>query len=299
MLGVKRRQDFAISTAVSVLSPVRTQNRIDAALMETMASGTPSCSLSSMAVIPAGSKECSTSAAISASFFSRSSDSRLASFQRLSQSSVKLRSIFFAAITRVRRPSLEYCVKLSPSVPSSGREHKGPMMLSAPLHMHQYSPTCFTITLMRFLSEVKGISQTFVKVNSCGPGPFTTSSVWLVPASRVREAKVTPTALAASTKATSSAELPSKIFFPFAPVSTCTEWLVARFRKNQSAWECSGSAGSARTLFASATPTASSCISSFPPLRKSPRSFPPTQQCAKTISFSVRVPVLSENTKFT
>ena len=77
-----------------------------------------------------------------------------------------------------------------------------------------------------------------------------------------------------------------------------------------------------------------SCISSFPPLRKSPRSFPPTlsgqqnvdhvdgcgrhihtitqrcnptllplkaqaQQCAKTISFSVRVPVLSENTKFT
>ena len=72
------------------------------------------------------------------------------------------------------------------------------MMLSAPLHMHQYSPssevqvmslrlrrnqatitrwavpevkharlelsrepTCFTITLMRFLSEVKGISPQF------------------------------------------------------------------------------------------------------------------------------------------
>ena len=106
------------------------------------------------------------------------------------------------------------------------------------------------------------------------------------------------------------------------------------------AWECSGSAGSARTRFDSATPTASlsrewspalaqaaqsrcllyiqfSTFSKVPKISatnligkrlidvkstlkcKELHSQHTAQQCAKTISFSVSVPVLSENTKFT
>mmetsp|Transcript_47258 Transcript_47258/g.143675 ORF Transcript_47258/g.143675 Transcript_47258/m.143675 type:complete len:222 (+) Transcript_47258:1153-1818(+) len=63
MSSVNKRHDRTISMAVSVLSPVNTQKRMPAALINSMASGTPCCNLSSRAVMPTNVRPDSSSAA--------------------------------------------------------------------------------------------------------------------------------------------------------------------------------------------------------------------------------------------
>mmetsp|Transcript_69354 Transcript_69354/g.200919 ORF Transcript_69354/g.200919 Transcript_69354/m.200919 type:complete len:240 (-) Transcript_69354:1891-2610(-) len=107
MSSVKSRHARTISTAVSVLSPVSTQKRIPAALIVTIASGTPACSLSSIALMPARFSECSSSAATAAMASSRPSalDSAAVHFARHPWKASGV--IRFDAKTKVRKPRRE------------------------------------------------------------------------------------------------------------------------------------------------------------------------------------------------
>mmetsp|Transcript_46255 Transcript_46255/g.83336 ORF Transcript_46255/g.83336 Transcript_46255/m.83336 type:complete len:223 (-) Transcript_46255:375-1043(-) len=101
-----RLQDLAISMAVSVLSPVSIQTWTFISFSFWMASGTPSCSLSSMAVSPKKSSPCSSLAAQAVMRRSRSAPpaERAASYS-LFHSSNSASSNVFWAITKVRNPN--------------------------------------------------------------------------------------------------------------------------------------------------------------------------------------------------
>mmetsp|Transcript_101473 Transcript_101473/g.183120 ORF Transcript_101473/g.183120 Transcript_101473/m.183120 type:complete len:244 (+) Transcript_101473:947-1678(+) len=103
----RRLHDFAISIAVSVLSPVSIQICIPIAFNVAMASGTPSCSLSSRAVMPASFRECSIFAEHSVMSRSLSAeDAFLALSYSSCHSSNSARSRALWAITSVRSPRL-------------------------------------------------------------------------------------------------------------------------------------------------------------------------------------------------
>mmetsp|Transcript_30247 Transcript_30247/g.64356 ORF Transcript_30247/g.64356 Transcript_30247/m.64356 type:complete len:217 (-) Transcript_30247:21-671(-) len=215
MSSVKRRHALTISTAVSVLSPVRTQKRMPAALIVSMASGTPSCNLSSMALTPESIKECSSSAATAAMTASRSCFAAPAAIHFWCQCSKKACSMIFDVIARVRKPCNEYCIKCNSDCLSKGSSQRGPMTLSAPLQMQKYSPLYLQMTVIRLRSEVKGISQTTAKTWSPSPGgPLMSNSQFELPGTRRRCTKVIPMACAASRKATSSGELPENTGLP-------------------------------------------------------------------------------------
>mmetsp|Transcript_20503 Transcript_20503/g.56885 ORF Transcript_20503/g.56885 Transcript_20503/m.56885 type:complete len:361 (+) Transcript_20503:2615-3697(+) len=69
--GVRTLVEYPISMAVSRLSPVNTQSLIPALPSVAMVSGTPTCSLSSMAVAPTMCRSLSSASAASVSFSSR------------------------------------------------------------------------------------------------------------------------------------------------------------------------------------------------------------------------------------
>mmetsp|Transcript_8499 Transcript_8499/g.24373 ORF Transcript_8499/g.24373 Transcript_8499/m.24373 type:complete len:268 (-) Transcript_8499:2858-3661(-) len=83
---LSRRQLVAMLIAVSCLSPVIIHTLIPASRRVAMASGTPFCSLSSMAVIPTSSRSCSTSSCSLAICSSRPSRRDDAAWKRMSQS---------------------------------------------------------------------------------------------------------------------------------------------------------------------------------------------------------------------
>mmetsp|Transcript_89807 Transcript_89807/g.192566 ORF Transcript_89807/g.192566 Transcript_89807/m.192566 type:complete len:316 (-) Transcript_89807:591-1538(-) len=210
MSGLIRLQERAISTAVSVLSPVSTHMRMPMAFSMAIACGTPSWSRSSIALMPQNFKECSSSAAHTAILCSRSSTpSDLAASNLVRQSSKNLWSSSFQAITKVRSPSLAYesmhCKEDSPIAPPSQRE---PMTLSAPFVMQRIRPSkCSHTTVMRFRSEEKGTWQ--ITATLMFPaGPSISSTAPELPGVGLRARNAMPTCCVASKKATSSGELP-------------------------------------------------------------------------------------------
>ena len=91
--------------AVSLLSPVRTQSLIPAFSKLAMVSGTPSCSLSSIAVAPTICRSFSISYATAVSFESLSSIDVEASLNFVSHSFATLSVRIFTPRTNVRNPS--------------------------------------------------------------------------------------------------------------------------------------------------------------------------------------------------
>mmetsp|Transcript_21031 Transcript_21031/g.47376 ORF Transcript_21031/g.47376 Transcript_21031/m.47376 type:complete len:236 (-) Transcript_21031:504-1211(-) len=106
MLSWRRLQAKPMFSAVSILSPVSIQILILASLSRLIAAGTPSCSLSSIAVTPTNRIPCSITSAARASSSSRSTSAVAAalcvSFHLLHCSSV---SLLFAS-TSVLSPSI-------------------------------------------------------------------------------------------------------------------------------------------------------------------------------------------------
>mmetsp|Transcript_44549 Transcript_44549/g.113837 ORF Transcript_44549/g.113837 Transcript_44549/m.113837 type:complete len:331 (+) Transcript_44549:1345-2337(+) len=101
---LRSRQETAMLMAVSRLSPVIIHTRMPASSSVAIDSGTPSCSLSSMAVTPTKSRSFSMSSAAAALAASRSSRSAAAVWYSLSQVIHSLRLSTLVAMHRVRKP---------------------------------------------------------------------------------------------------------------------------------------------------------------------------------------------------
>mmetsp|Transcript_44387 Transcript_44387/g.83206 ORF Transcript_44387/g.83206 Transcript_44387/m.83206 type:complete len:211 (+) Transcript_44387:1431-2063(+) len=200
-----------------------------------MASGTPSWSLSSMALMPDSIREFSISAAADARSFSRSSAGAVpAAAYLFCQDSRKLWSTIFEAIASVRSPCIEYCCRCSSTGVLKGSSHKALITLSAPFVMQKNSPLCSQMIDMRFRSELKGISHKTVRIWGLSPGgPVMCSSQPELPGCRLRAWKEMPMLCAASRNATSSGELPLYLGTPSSPMSTCAVWQVTKQKKNQ------------------------------------------------------------------
>mmetsp|Transcript_96027 Transcript_96027/g.271811 ORF Transcript_96027/g.271811 Transcript_96027/m.271811 type:complete len:210 (+) Transcript_96027:1625-2254(+) len=167
--------------------------------------------------------------------------------------------------------------------------------------MHQTVRLCFTITDMRFRSEVNGNSCRTVNFRSRECGPLTFRSKAPPPCRRSRPVKAMPAWCAACTSATSSGDVPEKLAAP-APPAACTLWQTARHVKKLRTGAKSGSLWSALLLlseFRICQALLAPSGSSSPCRRKSPRSWSATWHLAKTISLAVSVPVLSVNMKST
>mmetsp|Transcript_10683 Transcript_10683/g.29683 ORF Transcript_10683/g.29683 Transcript_10683/m.29683 type:complete len:292 (-) Transcript_10683:1826-2701(-) len=195
----KRLEDRAMSTAVSVLSPVNTHTRILASLRLWRVSGTPSCNLSSTAVTPTRVRLVSIMAstlATSSSFL----ESRLlcATLSFAAHSWYSLSSIFLLATRRVRRPWCENLLKCSSVSRETFSVSKFKMTLSAPLVMTCTSGPCLTMTDMRFRSELNSISLRIWNFRGgCPGGPIIKTSLAEAPGTRTRSLKTMPTLWAA------------------------------------------------------------------------------------------------------
>mmetsp|Transcript_88598 Transcript_88598/g.185152 ORF Transcript_88598/g.185152 Transcript_88598/m.185152 type:complete len:260 (-) Transcript_88598:173-952(-) len=151
-----------IFRAVSNLSPVRTQTLMPAFRNFSIVSGTWSCSLSSIAVIPRISTSFSRASATLARAPSRSVSVLCASLKVFNQSSATLASSFFFPTSKVLKPSVakleRVWSRVARSVPQVALSF---MTLSAPFTRRQYSslPFLFTLTStdIRFRSELKAL----------------------------------------------------------------------------------------------------------------------------------------------
>mmetsp|Transcript_431 Transcript_431/g.1598 ORF Transcript_431/g.1598 Transcript_431/m.1598 type:complete len:212 (+) Transcript_431:1466-2101(+) len=119
MSELSRRAEKPMLIAVSILSPVSTQSFTPASARSAMQEGTPSCSLSSMAVAPTTRSFCSTCAAASACRSSLLVTETLASCHSFAHLSYSEEVISRFANTSVRRPSAaktSRCFRSSSSV---------------------------------------------------------------------------------------------------------------------------------------------------------------------------------------
>mmetsp|Transcript_3018 Transcript_3018/g.7540 ORF Transcript_3018/g.7540 Transcript_3018/m.7540 type:complete len:279 (-) Transcript_3018:451-1287(-) len=229
----KSRQDLAMSTAVSVLSPVSTQSRMPASLIVLMASGTPSCNLSSTAVTPMNLRffsNCAPTSAIVSSFVS-SMRLRAVVYSAL-QASNSACSMVRIPTMRVLKPCLEKVPKSAAQASVNGSVKRPSITLSAPFVMHQMLPLCLTMTDMRLRSEEKASSCNTVKFRWEVPGPLTMMSDVLPAVLRTRLMNDIPTSSAIWTSATSSGDMPLKVNL-LLPSSlsfstACTEWQTAK-----------------------------------------------------------------------
>mmetsp|Transcript_146940 Transcript_146940/g.471729 ORF Transcript_146940/g.471729 Transcript_146940/m.471729 type:complete len:248 (+) Transcript_146940:1329-2072(+) len=233
--SVKSWQDFAMSTAVSVLSPVRTQRRMPMALMVLMASGTPSCNRSSTAVRPTKSKPFSNFAPTSAIFSSLVSSMTFFAmvYSALHDSNSSLPIVRMPTMS-VRRPCLEKAAKSAEQGTLNFSVSKPSMTLSAPLVMQNTWFLCFTMTDMRLRSEEKASSCNTMNFLSLLAGPSSVISEVPV-AFRVRLQNRTPASCATWTSATSSGDMPWNLTTLFSSDSSsemCTEWQTARHVKS-------------------------------------------------------------------
>mmetsp|Transcript_31763 Transcript_31763/g.68082 ORF Transcript_31763/g.68082 Transcript_31763/m.68082 type:complete len:289 (+) Transcript_31763:1323-2189(+) len=170
MLSVNKWQAFAISTAVSTLSPVRTHIRMPIAFSVDIAAGTPSWRRSSMPLMPVRLKVCSNCRAHAAIFSGRSSMGELRATSILGfQLARNSGEIGFQATTRVLSPILAYASICCKDASAKEPSQSGPMTLSAPFVMHISSPSTSQMTLIRFLSEEKGTWATSITCfDPCG-----------------------------------------------------------------------------------------------------------------------------------
>mmetsp|Transcript_21214 Transcript_21214/g.47118 ORF Transcript_21214/g.47118 Transcript_21214/m.47118 type:complete len:203 (-) Transcript_21214:212-820(-) len=167
--GSTRLQATAMLIAVSSLSPVSTHTLTPACTIISMAWGTPSCSLSSMAVAPTMSKSCSISSSndsirFGSPFLRLSSSARsvLALAYLLAQARYLPASTCATATTKHLSPSLENWFMSASVLARRGAGALGDrrvyIMESAPLHTTFTCPSRSRMTTdMRLRAEEKGI----------------------------------------------------------------------------------------------------------------------------------------------
>mmetsp|Transcript_24661 Transcript_24661/g.79373 ORF Transcript_24661/g.79373 Transcript_24661/m.79373 type:complete len:331 (+) Transcript_24661:1233-2225(+) len=146
---------YPMLIAVSCLSPVSIQTLILASRRSRMVSGTPSCSLSSIAVAPTMVQSRSISSAASANNSSRPSIAFAASLYRASHRSASAADSSRLASTSVRSPSEANAVRcLSSTARCPSARARSNMTLSAPLASSTVCPPGMrTTTLMRLRAE--------------------------------------------------------------------------------------------------------------------------------------------------
>mmetsp|Transcript_27836 Transcript_27836/g.69960 ORF Transcript_27836/g.69960 Transcript_27836/m.69960 type:complete len:298 (+) Transcript_27836:1849-2742(+) len=237
--------------AVSCLSPVRTQILTPASSSVRSVSGTPSCSLSSMPVIPSRRRSdsmISTAASIAASASSPTVP-RAASYFSI-QSSRNFSSKSRYASTSVRRPPAandSRTASVSSTLPWSSVQSRGKMTESAPL---QYSRVFFTpdasglvvcmMTDMRFLEELNWMVW---RTSHSSEPPVGRPRVMVT---EERALNSMPAIFEALTSAASSGLVALYETSPSSLVSSWTVWQSARRRKNSAhAEKCALSAAEA------------------------------------------------------
>mmetsp|Transcript_14793 Transcript_14793/g.21543 ORF Transcript_14793/g.21543 Transcript_14793/m.21543 type:complete len:211 (+) Transcript_14793:1785-2417(+) len=130
-------------SAVSRLSPVRTQMRMPAIANVAIVSGTPICSLSSMAVAPTNWRSFSISSAASISLSSRPVSACWAARWSSSHSRQSSSRSCRCASTRVRKPSFAnpFSASLSSSTCTESSLSRSTITLSAPLINNMILPS--------------------------------------------------------------------------------------------------------------------------------------------------------------
>mmetsp|Transcript_15572 Transcript_15572/g.44168 ORF Transcript_15572/g.44168 Transcript_15572/m.44168 type:complete len:255 (+) Transcript_15572:1647-2411(+) len=236
-----RLHEMAMEMAVCCLSPVRTHTRIPARRSCCTASGTPSCSLSSMAATPTRCRSRSTSL-MSCAILSSLSAARpaAATWYLVSQSFHSFSDSSRVPSTSVRRPLLANWF-MCDSVPScsarpwrapSVRCRMGSMDESAPFANSRIRPSGARATTdirLRWLSN----SRTF-RTRSLSSLPRKSSSRWVL----VRAVSTNPSRRAQSTSATSSGLGPWYWGHPIravAPLSRMREWQQQMFSQKSKA----------------------------------------------------------------
>mmetsp|Transcript_77480 Transcript_77480/g.224814 ORF Transcript_77480/g.224814 Transcript_77480/m.224814 type:complete len:323 (-) Transcript_77480:1555-2523(-) len=216
MLGVSTFVLNPMFLAVSNLSPVNTHNLIPALRTFSIASPTPTCNLSSIAVAPRISKFFSMSAATAASSSSRPLVNFCASSYFFWKSLTSTWVNFLYPMTKVRRPCKENSLRCSTNSRcdcdafSAARSN---MMLSAPLTNNKYSgvaPTFFsTTTDMRFRVELNALVAStlywiFTGDFEGSEGAFAGSECSTISSLPLRSTNFHPRSAAAETRANSS-----------------------------------------------------------------------------------------------
>mmetsp|Transcript_36699 Transcript_36699/g.110895 ORF Transcript_36699/g.110895 Transcript_36699/m.110895 type:complete len:323 (+) Transcript_36699:1235-2203(+) len=272
--------------AVSSLSPVRTQSLMPAVRMLTIVSATPSCSLSSMPVAPTISRSTSSFSAAAASRASRSCNAVCAASYSACHDANSSAPRLRRASTRVRRPSWANSARCACSSESDFAARSS-ITLSAPFASTSSSPVVVRATTdIRFLAELNALTARISYFRAPGPaaGSSATSTDRLCPA---RFRKFQPNAPAASTSAPSSGLSASYLTVPHWSVVAMTVWDTARISRK---------ASKARAVAAS--DRLAICIASAPsnPLDSvtSPKTWLATETRFSSMTFWVRVPVLSE-----
>mmetsp|Transcript_7012 Transcript_7012/g.17725 ORF Transcript_7012/g.17725 Transcript_7012/m.17725 type:complete len:470 (-) Transcript_7012:1003-2412(-) len=283
--------------AVSILSPVRTHTFTPACSSDAMASGTPSCSLSSIADTPSTVSPCSTSSASAACASCRPWICSAAASHRANHSWKAPGSSSRYATYSTRRPSTaksRACCSASCTCGCAGSK-RGTTTASAPLHSSSSRPSGVRTTTDIRLRSLVNSSTHSSSCASVSPCTRTCST----PSSRRRNSN--PLSAATPTSALSSGEVDEYTRFP-PRSSASTVWHSANTRKNmRQRSPCPPVISSAATSRSSRM--VSSTKSSWRPYPALPLRFacrpytvPPMEHSRNTMRFCVSVPVLSEKT---
>mmetsp|Transcript_106898 Transcript_106898/g.309238 ORF Transcript_106898/g.309238 Transcript_106898/m.309238 type:complete len:396 (-) Transcript_106898:1318-2505(-) len=273
--------------AVSNLSPVSTQSLMPALRNRTMVLATSSCNLSSIAVAPTISKFTSILSATSANMASRSVCDVCADSKSACQASTSSAESFRRASTNVLKPSCANSMRCD-SISLLNEAARWSMTLSAPFTSTQVSPEgARTTTDIRFLVELKALTAKMWYSLEVAAAPFlpATSTMRRCPA---RFLKFHPMPRAASTRAPSSGLSASNLVLPHWSVVAMTVCATARISRN-ALIESAERASSFIARSSSRAPV------NPRPSETSPYIALPMDTRFRSMTFWVKVPVLSEN----
>mmetsp|Transcript_3683 Transcript_3683/g.9268 ORF Transcript_3683/g.9268 Transcript_3683/m.9268 type:complete len:263 (+) Transcript_3683:1445-2233(+) len=225
-------------SAVSCLSPVSTQILIPALASVAMASGTPTCSLSSIAVAPTMIMSFSISSAAASSAPSLSSSAVVAALCSAFHSDHCSSVSSLLASTRVRSPSVAYVLSVVSiccciGCPSRRRSH---MTLSAPFTYRMILPSGVLHTELMRLRELLNLLMLSTSYRSSFPSALIVVEVLVLPQ------KNHPMHLAKSVRAPSSGDSAwyTILCGSARSPSGTTVWLTARIRRKSVMCSLSG-----------------------------------------------------------
>mmetsp|Transcript_69932 Transcript_69932/g.221563 ORF Transcript_69932/g.221563 Transcript_69932/m.221563 type:complete len:340 (-) Transcript_69932:1692-2711(-) len=215
MSSASRLQLSAMEHAVSSLSPVSIHTLMPAPKRSAMASGTPSCSLSSTAVAPRRTRSRSRASAASASISSRPVRETCARWKPACQLANSSSLTSRAATQSVRYPArhmVSMCAWVASRTPPGGccAARRGNITLSAPLLRRRMPPPGArhtTLIRLRALVKSSSASTSYSRGTREAAGPPGRAPASLTRTlSLVRSASTTPSLAAPSTSASSSGE---------------------------------------------------------------------------------------------
>mmetsp|Transcript_8108 Transcript_8108/g.18488 ORF Transcript_8108/g.18488 Transcript_8108/m.18488 type:complete len:285 (-) Transcript_8108:908-1762(-) len=223
-------------TAVPTLSPVSIQTLTPPFRREEIASPTPSCSLSSIAVAPTSTRSFSIPAMACSRACCRFSRTMSAACMPSAHARYLASGSTACATKSVRRPSFTYSSRwalvassIAGSFTAGSLSSRSRITLSAPLVKSMSDPSAIrTMTEDRLRSEENSRLCRMVNATS-SPSMFSVTSSCLA---RTRLKKARPQCLAAYTRAASSGLEAERMTWPSGPSSGITSWFRARERKN-------------------------------------------------------------------